>query len=281
MCAVALHWGLMTDLAVFSTGLSAFVLVCVHVGSEIGRFMFSLLFLLLTFASAISVLEHDYEDMTDVTQTLVALFSITLRLYEDDYRDFQHDPILLTAVFSFVTASAILLLNLLIAQLNCSYVYIYANMVGYARLKRMSVVVETLRKTKAEKWGKFVDTLGLDVQLEFGEGDVGMAGGISHTEAANMHVVTKDRIMRFGGACTPDLQWPEDITDKLEDSDENIMKLEKLMKTALSKLYQDKKSSKKNKTGSSGVSGGLSGSGGASGASGASGSDSGSDDGGF
>lgn len=280
MCAVALHWGLMTDLAVFSTGLSAFVLVCVHVGSEIGRFMFSLLFLLLTFASAISVLEHDYEDMTDVTQTLVALFSITLRLYEDDYRDFQHDPILLTAVFSFVTASAILLLNLLIAQLNCSYVYIYANMVGYARLKRMSVVVETLQKTRADKWTNFVGTLGLDVRLEFGEGDVGMAGGISKDEAANVHVVTKDRIMRFGGACTPDLQWPEDITDKLEDSDENIVKLEKLMKSALSKLHDKKSSSKKSKTGSSGASGtGLSGSGGGSGASGVSGSESGSDGG--
>ena len=42
------------------------------------------------------------------------------------------DPLLLTAVFCFVTASAILLLNLLIAQLNCSYVYIYQNMLGYA-----------------------------------------------------------------------------------------------------------------------------------------------------
>jgi len=280
MCAVALHWGLMTDLAVFSTGLSAFVLVCVHVGSEIGRFMFSLLFLLLTFASAISVLEHDYEDMTDVTQTLVALFSITLRLYEDDYRDFQHDPILLIAVFSFVTASAILLLNLLIAQLNCSYVYIYANMGGYARLKRCSVVVETLQRTRPDNWNKFVATLGLDEALEFGEGDVGMAGGISKEEAANVHVVTKDRIMRFGGACTPDLQWPEDI-EKIEDDEENLVNLEKLMKSALLKLH-DKKSSRKNKTGSS--SAGLSGAGntnlsGSGGGSGVSGSESGSDGG--
>jgi hypothetical protein len=32
------------------------------------------------------------------------------------------DPLLLTAVFGFITASAILLLNLLIAQLNCALV---------------------------------------------------------------------------------------------------------------------------------------------------------------
>lgn len=252
MIAVALHWVLMADLAVFSTGLSAFVLVCVHVGSEIGRFMFALLFLLLTFASAISVLEHDYDDMTDVTMTLVALFSITLRLYEDDYRDFQHDPILLTAVFAFVTASAILLLNLLIAQLNCSYVYIYANMVGYARLKRCEVIVETLSQTREDNWTRFHRTLGLDNPLEFGEGDVGMAGGIQDMEPANAHLVTKDRILRFGGSCAADLQWPEDLNDKLEDDeDEQIAKLEKLLKSALTKLQTDKKSPKK-KTGSSG-----------------------------
>lgn len=265
MVAVALHWVLMADLAVFSTGLSAFVLVCVHVGSEIGRFMFALLFLLMTFASAISVLEHDYEDMTDVTMTLVALFSITLRLYEDDYRDFQHDPILLCAVFAFVTASAVLLLNLLIAQLNCSYVYIYANMVGYARLKRCAVIVETLAHTREDNWSRFHSTLGLDVPLEFGEGDVGMAGGIQDMEPANAHLVTKDRILRFGGSCAAELQWPEDITDKLEDEDEQIAKLEKLLKSALSKMQSDKKQPKKNKSGSSSGglgSGGMGGSGG-------------------
>ncbi|CAE7785803.1 KIF3A, partial [Symbiodinium pilosum] len=179
MCAVGLHWGLMADLAVFSTGLSAFVLVCVHVGSEIGRFMFALMFLLTAFASAITVLEHHYEDMKTVSDTLIALSGITLRLYEDDYRDLQNDPLLLTAVFCFVTASAILLLNLLIAQLNCSYVYIYQNMLGYAKLKRSSVTVQTLAYIKLDRWSRFIATLGLDQPLEFNEGDVGMAGGIS------------------------------------------------------------------------------------------------------
>ena len=110
--------------------------------------------------------------------SLIALTGITLRLYEDDYRDLQNDALLLTAVFCFVTASAILLLNLLIAQLNCSYVYIYQNMLGYAKLKRSSVTVQTLAFLKMERWSRFVATLGLDVPLEFNEGDVGMAGGI-------------------------------------------------------------------------------------------------------
>ena len=84
MIAMAIHWFLMVDLAVFSTGLSAFVLVCAQaqlqkklqnhseqmfahlapkprkVFSEIGRFLVALIFLLLTFGSAISVLDHTY-----------------------------------------------------------------------------------------------------------------------------------------------------------------------------------------------------------------------------
>ena len=180
---------------------------------------------------------------------MIALSGITLRLYEDDYRDLQNDPLLLTAVFCFVTASAILLLNLLIAQLNCSYVYIYQNMLGYAKLKRSSVTVQTLAYIKMDRWSQFVDTLGLDVPLEFNEGDVGMAGGISapwHAGMARFHgmdpcspgaqalalpfqvfepqsmsIVATDRILRFGGSCSPDLEWPADTTKTGMDAEED------------------------------------------------------------
>lgn len=74
-------------------------------------------FLLTTFASAITVLQHGYEDMKQFSDTMICLSGITLRLFEDDFRDLHSDPLLLTAVFAFITASAILLLNLLIAQL--------------------------------------------------------------------------------------------------------------------------------------------------------------------
>ncbi|CAJ1409518.1 unnamed protein product [Effrenium voratum] len=236
MCAVGLHWGLMADLAVFSTGLSAFVLVCVHVGSEIGRFMFALLFLLTTFASAITVLEHGYEDMKQFGESMICLSGITLRLYEDDYRDLQNDPVLLTAVFGFITSSAILLLNLLIAQLNCSYVYVYQNMLGYAKLKRSSVSVQTLRYTKHERWTRFVATLGLDVPLEFNEGDVGMAGGIQVMEPQSLAVVAADRIQRFGGNCSPELEWPADTTIAVDEEEEKLAALEHLLHITLTKL---------------------------------------------
>merc|ERR1712137_344162 len=100
---MGLHWLMLMELAVFNTGLTAFLLVIVNVAAEIGRFLVALTFLLMTFASAITVLEHTYDDMSDVLGTAIALFSITIKLYEDDYRDFQEDPVLLIAVFIFVT----------------------------------------------------------------------------------------------------------------------------------------------------------------------------------
>lgn len=50
--------------------------------------------------------------------------------------------------------------------------------------------MQTLRYTKHERWTRFVATLGLDVPLEFNEGDVGMAGGIQ-ADSAHMVVVGK------------------------------------------------------------------------------------------
>ena len=67
MCAMVFHRLLLTDLSVFSTNLSAVVLVIVHVGSEIVRFVVALCFLLCIFGSANSVLPTDQAEYRDVT----------------------------------------------------------------------------------------------------------------------------------------------------------------------------------------------------------------------
>merc|ERR1719469_18006 len=59
MVAMYLHWIQMVDLAVFSTKLSAFLLVCKFVSAEIIRFAAALVFLLTLFASAISCSRSD------------------------------------------------------------------------------------------------------------------------------------------------------------------------------------------------------------------------------
>ncbi|CAK9057839.1 unnamed protein product [Durusdinium trenchii] len=238
LLAMAVHWFLMVDLAVFSTGLSAFVLVCAQVLSEIGRFLVALIFLLLTFGSAISVLEHPYFEMRDIPNTVLCLFSITILLYEDDYRRLACiEPALLTAVLLFVLASSILLMNLLIAQLNSSYVYIYQDMVGFARLNRAQKIVEALANFNRQHFSTFINSIGLDQPLEFNQGDVGVAGGLQLTEPASEHVVLKDSILRFGGSCSMELEWPEESKSR-EDKDQ-ISKVESLAKKVLRKVTQD------------------------------------------
>jgi len=237
MWAMLLHWFLIIDLAVFSTGLSAFVLVCVHVLSEIALFLVALVFCLLSFASAISVLEHDYESMQSVMGSAVTLFSIMVNIFEDDYRNFQGNDVLLIMVFGFIVASAILLLNLLIAQLNCSYVYVYQNMVGFARMKRAQVIVQTLGEDMPHaKWDKFIQTLGLEDPLEFNSGDIGPAGGMTVEEPAGAHTVTTDRVVRFGGTSSPDQPWPEDVKDTPADK---FTRLDKLLNKTLKLLAKE------------------------------------------
>lgn len=235
MGAMAIHWLLLIDLSVFSTGLSAFVLVIGQVLSEMTRFLITLVWLLLTFGSAISVLEHGYFEMRNIPNTVIALFAITLRLYEDDYRNMlEIDGWLLLAVFIFVTISVVVLLNLLIAQINCSYVFIYQDMVGFARLNRVDVICETLEKAPPELWSRFVETLKLDAPLEFNEGDVGVPGGIQVLESASVHPVTVDSIQRYGGSCAKDMPWPEDL-QTFEDEDK-CKRMQKGLKKVLRRI---------------------------------------------
>mmetsp|Transcript_4707 Transcript_4707/g.13115 ORF Transcript_4707/g.13115 Transcript_4707/m.13115 type:complete len:1236 (-) Transcript_4707:77-3784(-) len=246
MWGMLAHWMLLTDMAVFSTGLSAFVLVCGHVLWEIALFLIALLFVLLMFASAITVLEHSYKDMHHVGGSAVALFAITVRVYEDDYRDFQEDKLLLLMVFVFVVASAILLLNVLIAQLNCSYVYVYQNMVGFARLRRAEVICETLGEDcPMQQWNRFVESLGLETPLEFNAGDVGFAGGLTTEELGTLTSINTETIVRYGGSCSPDLQWPEDTTvGEEEEMAAKYDRMERLVQRALKKLAHSAGSSK-------------------------------------
>ncbi|CAE8615182.1 unnamed protein product [Polarella glacialis] len=207
MSAMVLHWLLLVDMSVFSTGLAAFVLVCRHVISEVGKFLVAMVFLLLTFASAISCLKHNSKELDSVLGAANCLFALTVGLYEGDYRDFLLDPTLLIPVLIFVTLSAILLINLLIAQLNCSYDYVYADMLGFARLSRAALIVDTMSSCPAGRFTKFVAGLRFQKLLEFDEGDVGLGGGIQTREFANLNPISVDTIRRFGGASSPQMQW--------------------------------------------------------------------------
>ena len=91
-------------------------------------------------------------------------------------------------------------------------------MPGYARLRRVKIMVETMLAVLKWRWERFSGSLRLDKQLEVNQGDVGLRGSVQVRDAANANRVDADTIRRFGGSALPTFQWPEsDATDGDEE----------------------------------------------------------------
>merc|ERR1712110_772033 len=148
------------------------------------------------------------------------------------------------------------------AQLNCSYDTIYQDMVGYARLKRIRIVVETMPLVPEKRWVRLLNSLALDERIEFNEGDIGVAGGIQVLEPASANPTTIDMIKRFGGSTSPSIQWPEEETG--DDDSDKFERIEKLIQRAMQRL-NTKGGGGGKKGGKGGSSAGQSGSGGGEG----------------
>merc|ERR1719189_3135689 len=104
------------------------------------------------------------------------------------------------AVIVYIVVTVIFLMNLLIAQLNCAYQTTFQDMLGFARLNRGKIVTETMPSVTHKRWQRFVNNLRLDDRVEFGEGDLGLSGGMQTFEPANANITTVDMIRRFGGS---------------------------------------------------------------------------------
>merc|ERR1719217_775713 len=176
MVAMILYYTLLLDLAVFNNRVSAYVLVCGRMLSEIALFLLAMSAVLLTLSSALSCLEQDDEAFQNIGKGAMSLWEMLLRMFSTDHYKSLHDiPVVLIGVYGYLVASAIFLFNLFIAQLKCSYNAIYADMVGYARLKRCRIIVETMPAVTPKRWNFFKESLGLDNRIEFNEGDIGDA----------------------------------------------------------------------------------------------------------
>merc|ERR1719473_307516 len=155
--------------------------------SEIVLFLLAMSSVLLTLSSAFSCLEQDDEAFKNIGSGIMNLWEMLLRMFSTDHYKSLHDiPVVLLGVYAYLVITTVFLFNLLIAQLCCSYDAIYADMVGYARLKRCRIIVETMPAVSPKRWN------------EFNEGDIGVAGGLQVQEAANAHPTTVDTIKRVG-----------------------------------------------------------------------------------
>jgi len=111
-------------------------------------------------------------------------------------------------------------------------------MVGYARLRRIRLIVETMPSVSLRNWRSFTNSLKLDQRLEFTEGDVGLAGGIQVSEIASAHPTTVDQIRRFGGSTSPAMQWPEEDGIGEDDADK-FDRLELLIKKCMERITKE------------------------------------------
>jgi hypothetical protein len=236
MLAMFLYFALLIDLAVLSTKVSAYVLVCIRMLSEVGLFILALVGCMLTFSCGISVLKHEQNDFAGIHKGLLSLMEISMNMYDGEhFEKYEKDPMVLVAVFVFLIAVCIFLMNMLIAQLTCAYESVYIDMVGYARLERIEIIVTMMPVVSDKAWLKFLDLLKLDSKVEFNPGDMGVSGGIQAFEPANANPTTIDMIRRFGGSTSVEMQWP--IEDE-GDGDENdrFDRMEKLIQRTLKRI---------------------------------------------
>jgi len=232
--AVLCYCTLMLDMTVLSTKLSAFALVCSNVLGEVALSLSALFCVTLAFSVSMSALQHNNADFSDFSTGMVSSVSIVLGMFPDEkFVTLHEDPALLIGTICHVLVTIIFILNLLVAQLSCSYKSKYHNMVGSARLNRINVINELMPMVSQGRWQTFVNNLNLDTRLEFNEGDVGIAGGIQVFEPASVHMGIRETIRRFGGSTQPNAPWPAENSNVEED---RFARLEKILGKATSRM---------------------------------------------
>eukprot|EP00929_Paragymnodinium_shiwhaense_P023000 TRINITY_DN1450_c0_g1_i3.p1 TRINITY_DN1450_c0_g1~~TRINITY_DN1450_c0_g1_i3.p1 ORF type:complete len:1102 (+),score=273.12 TRINITY_DN1450_c0_g1_i3:79-3384(+) len=256
MIAMVLYYVQLMDIAVFQNRVSAYVLVLGRVLVELCLFLFAMASILLAFSSALSCLEQSEEKFQSITTGSLALWDMLLKLYPaEGFTAMQEERVVLIGVYLYLVIAVVFLHNVLIAQLCCSYAAIYADMVGFARLKRSRIIVDAMPAVTQKRWVTFKDALGLDSRLEFNEGDIGIAGGMQIEEPANLNPTTTDTIRRVGGSTSPLAPWSETDEDAENDL---ISKVEANAKRLIDALST--KNTKKQKKGGMASSSGMSGS---------------------
>jgi len=235
MVATFLYFSQLSDILVTSMKVSAYYLVCMRMIVETALSLFTLAAVALCISAALSCLEHENTFFNSVPNGFMALIEMVLGMYPfEEYKQVTDDGIIFALVAIFLLCSVVFLINVLIAQFASAYGVIYQDMVGYARLKRIKIIVETMPVVTKEKWGRFIDGLAFDTKLEFNDGDVGLSGGYATTEAANLHPTTEERIERFGGSTETTIPFP-DTSDQDEDND-RFGRLEKVVIRTIEKL---------------------------------------------
>merc|ERR1712054_234412 len=148
---------------------------------------------------------------------------------------YETDPLVLICVFIFLVTVIVFLLNMLVAQLTCAYEAVYSDMIGYARLERIEIIVGIMPVVSEKRWRGFCESLKLDSKCEFNAGDIGVTGGVQVLEPANLNPTTQDMIKRFGGSTSVEMQWPVEQEGQGDEAD-RFERLENLIQKTLKRI---------------------------------------------
>ena len=85
---------------------------------------------------------------------LIAMFST------DDYKRLSTEPVIMCAIYGLLVLGVVFLLNLHVAQLSRAYLAIYADMVGYASLKRLRFITDSMPSGDSETMGSIHELSG-------------------------------------------------------------------------------------------------------------------------
>lgn len=234
MLAMVLYYSLLVDLAVLSTKVSAYVLVCIRMLPEVWMFILALTGTMLAFASGLSTLDHNHAHLRIIPSAMLRLMQMVGGMKNgDDYEAYIDDPIVFTAAYIFLVITTIFFINMLTAQVTCAYENIYIDMVGYARLERVEIIVATMPSVSAKRWADFVKGCRFGDKLEFNSGDVGLPGGFQILEASSLHPTSTDTIRRFGGSTAPTQAWPVEEEKNNGGTKVRVDRLEKILQKGL------------------------------------------------
>merc|ERR1712187_592639 len=118
----------------------------------------------------------------------------------------------------------------------------------------MGIVTESMVSVSGKRWDKFISSLHLEDPCEFGEGDIGLSGGMQGLEPASLNVTTVDMIRRFGGSTSPAAQWPEE-DQAGDDEEDRFEKMERLIEKAMKRMTSSRGGKKKGGPGASSTGG--------------------------
>lgn len=234
MFVIGLYMALLLDLATLWPKLSAYVLVVINVLPELFLMLASLSFFILMFATCIAVSVNDVASFQEFPMALLRLFQFAMRMNGDDELiSISQSPVLSVALGLFLLVISVGCLSIFVAQLTGAYEEIYNSMVGYASLRRMQIEVDYLQTLRRKTWNHFVKSLKLEEPLEFGEGDIGLPGGIQIMEPAQLHPQHRESIHRYGGSTSSAMPWPKEHIPKELSEDERLEKMMKKFQKAL------------------------------------------------